>query len=61
MTYATAGLISYPSISYMLAKLSEILIHRLGSPKFGGRDIYRCSGLFWQSENFHAYCPQGGY
>ena len=40
MTYATAGLISYPSISYMLAKLSEILIHRLGSPKFGGRDIY---------------------
>ena len=61
MTYATAGLISYPSISYMLAKLSEILIHRLGSPKFGGRDIYRCSDLFWQNEKFHAYCPQGRY
>ena len=52
MTYATAGLISYSSISYMLAKLSEILIHRLGSPKFGGRDIYRCSGLFANMKNF---------
>ena len=34
MTYVTAGLISYLSISYLLAKLSELLIHRLGSPKW---------------------------
>ena len=33
MTYATAGLISYLSISYLLANLSELLSHSLGSPK----------------------------
>ena len=33
MTYATAGLISTLSISYLLAKLSELLIHMIGSPK----------------------------
>ena len=33
MTCTTAGLISNLSISYLLAKLSELLIHRLGSPK----------------------------
>ena len=32
-TCASAGLTSYLSISYMLAELSELLIHRLGSPK----------------------------
>ena len=30
---STAGSISYLSISCLLAKLSELLIHRLGSPK----------------------------
>ena len=31
MTYVTAGLISYLSISYLLAKLSELFTHRLSS------------------------------
>ena len=33
MTCASAGLTSHLSISYLLAELSELLIHRLGSPR----------------------------
>ena len=33
MTYIAACLISYLSMAYLLAKLSELLIHGLGSPK----------------------------
>ena len=39
MTCATAGLISYSSISYLLAKLSELSIHRFCSHVCGQRDI----------------------
>ena len=46
MTYATAGLIYYLSISYTLAKLSELLIHRLGSPKCVVAGISGCSNTF---------------
>ena len=43
MTCATAGLMSYLSISYLLANLSELLIHRLCSPKCVVTEIYVCS------------------
>ena len=46
-TYATAGLISYLSISYLLAKLFELLIHRLGSPKYVAAEISGCSDFFF--------------
>ena len=42
MTCATARLISNLSISYLLIKLSELLIHRLGSPKGVVADISVC-------------------
>ena len=42
MTCDTAGLISYLSISYMLAKLSELLIHRFCSPKCVVAEISVC-------------------
>ena len=40
MTCPSAGLISYLSISYMLAEVSELLIHRFGSPKCVVAGIY---------------------
>ena len=45
MTCATAGLISYLSISYLLAKLSELLIHRFCSPKCVVAEISVCSDI----------------
>ena len=45
MTYTTAGLISYSSISYVLAQLPELLIHRLGSPKCVVAGISGCSDI----------------
>ena len=48
MTYATAGLIiSYLSISYLLVKLSELLIHKLGSPKCVVAETAVCSDIFF--------------
>ena len=48
MTYATAGLIhiSYSSMVYLLAKPSELFIHRLGSPKCVVAGIHGCSDIF---------------
>ena len=51
MTYATTASISYLSILYLLAKLSLLLIHRLGSPKRGVEGIYVCSDLFFILKN----------
>ena len=45
MTCATAGLMSYLSISYLLAKLSKLLIHRFRSPKCVVAEIYVCSDI----------------
>ena len=45
MTCASAGLTSYLSISYLLAKLSELLIDRLGSPKCVVAEIPVCSDI----------------
>ena len=45
MTCATAGLISYLSISYLLAKLSELLIHMFCSPKCVVAEISVCSDI----------------
>ena len=47
MTYASAGLISYLSISYLLAKLSELFIHRLGSPKCMVAGISVCTDIYF--------------
>ena len=47
MTYATSCLISYLLISYLLAKLSELLIHRLGSPKCVVAGISVCSDILF--------------
>ena len=47
MTFATAGLIAYLSISYLLAKLSELLIHRLGRSKCVVVGISVCSDIFF--------------
>ena len=46
MTCASAGLTSHLSISYLLAELSELLVHRLGSPKCEVRVISVCSDIF---------------
>ena len=46
MTYATAGLKYYLLISYMLANMSDLLIHRLGSPKCAVAGIYGYSNSF---------------
>ena len=45
MTCATAGLISYVSISYLLVELSELLIHRFCSSKFVVTEISVCSNI----------------
>ena len=45
MACDTAGLISYLSISYLLAKLSELLIHRFYSPKCVVADRSVCSDI----------------
>ena len=45
MKYATSCLISYLLISYLLAKLSELLIHRLGSPVVAGISV--CSDILF--------------
>ena len=45
MTCATASLISYLSSSYLLAKLFELLIHRLCSPKCVVAEISVCSDI----------------
>ena len=47
MTNATVCSISYLSILYLLAKLSELLIHRLGSPKCVVAGIYVCSDILF--------------
>ena len=47
MTCASAGLTSHVSISYLLADLSELLIHRLGSPKCVVATISECSNIFF--------------
>ena len=47
MTCASAGLTSHLSISYLLAELSELLIHRLGSPKCVVAGISVCSNVFF--------------
>ena len=47
MTYAIASLISYLSISYLLAKLYELLIYRLGSPKCVAAGILVCSDFLF--------------
>ena len=46
MTCASAGLTSHLSISYLLAELSELLVHRLGSPKCVVAGISMCSNIF---------------
>ena len=46
MICATAGLISYLSISYLLAKLSELLIHGLGSTECVVEEMSVCSDIF---------------
>ena len=48
MTCATAGLISYLLSSYLLAKLSELLIHRFCSPKCVVAEISVCSDTAFQ-------------
>ena len=45
-TCASASLTSYLSISYLLAELSELLIHRFGSPKCVVAEISVCSDFF---------------
>ena len=45
MTCARAGLTSHLSILYLLAELSELLIHRLGSPKCVVAVISVCSNI----------------
>ena len=45
MTCATAGLISYLSISYWLVKLSELLIQMFCSPKCVVAEISVCSDI----------------
>ena len=52
MTCATAILISYLSISYLLDKLSELFIHRLGSPKCVVGEISVCSDIFFPLKEF---------
>ena len=51
MAYATVSSMSYLSISYLLAKLSELLIHRLGSPKCVVADMSVCSDIFSYQKN----------
>ena len=45
MTCALAGLTSHLPISYLLAKFSELLIHRLCSPKCVVAGISECSNI----------------
>ena len=45
MKCPSAGLTSHLSISYLLAELSELLIHRLGSPKCVVAEISVCSDI----------------
>ena len=45
MTCDTAGLISYSSISYLLAKLSELLIHRFCRSECVVAEISVCSDI----------------
>ena len=47
MTCTTAGLLSYLSILYLSAKLSELLVHRLGGPKCVVAGISVCSDIFF--------------
>ena len=46
MTYPAACLISYLSMAYLLAKLSQLLTHKLGSPKCLVAGISGCSDIF---------------
>ena len=46
MTWASAGLTSHLSISYLLAELFELLVHKLGSPKCVVVGIYVCFNIF---------------
>ena len=45
MTWASAGLTSHLSISYLLAELFELLVHKLGSPKCVVVGISVCSNI----------------
>ena len=47
MTCASASLTSHLSISYLLAKLFELLVHKLGSPKCVVAGISLCSNVLF--------------
>ena len=47
MTWASAGLTSHLSISYLLAELFELLVHKLGSPKCVVVGISVCSNIYF--------------
>ena len=47
MTWASAGLTSHLSISYLLTKLFERLVHKLGSPKCVVAGISVCSNIYF--------------
>ena len=59
--FITAGLISYLSVVYLFAKLLELLIHRLGSPKCVVKGISGCSNIFAIKRNFMVTCPTGTF
>ena len=47
MTCASAGLTSHLSISYLLAELPELFVHRLGSPKCVVAGISVCYNILF--------------
>ena len=47
MTLASAGLTSHLSISYLLTKLFELLVDKLGSPKCVVAGISVCSNIYF--------------
>ena len=55
MSYITNGHtpISYLSLVYVFAKILELLIHRLGSPKCVFAGISGCSDIFCHLQKFH--------
>ena len=47
MTWASADLTSHLSISYLLAELFELLVHKLGIPKCVVVRISVCSNIYF--------------
>ena len=47
MTWASAGLASHLSISYLIAELFELLVHKLGSPTCVVAGISVCSNIYF--------------